>query len=143
MKGVTKPMNKKLKKGFTLAELLIVVAIIAVLTAIAVPLFVTSINKAQNATKDANIRSVRVAAVYYILSHDEDPNLYADNKLIGDKFQVDATLDTSGNISDLKVAVTEKDVTEKYDTSTEGKIVICTSVTATQVESQQKFGAGG
>lgn len=34
-------MNKTNKKGFTLAELLIVVAIIAVLVAIAIPVFTT------------------------------------------------------------------------------------------------------
>ena len=49
----------KSKKGFTLAELLIVVAIIAVLTAIAVPLFVTSLQKAEEATFNANKDTVR------------------------------------------------------------------------------------
>ena len=56
------------KKGFTLAELLIVVAIIAVLTAIAVPLFVGAVNKAEEATGAANVRAVRGAAVTTILS---------------------------------------------------------------------------
>lgn len=45
------------RKGFTLAELLIVVAIIAVLTAIAVPVFNSQLEKAREATDLANIRS--------------------------------------------------------------------------------------
>ena len=44
------------KKGFTLAELLIVVAIIAVLVAIAIPIFVNQLEKANEATDQANIR---------------------------------------------------------------------------------------
>ena len=48
---------KKNKKGFTLAELLIVVAIVAVLTAIAIPVFTSSLEKARAATDAANIRA--------------------------------------------------------------------------------------
>ena len=54
-------MNKmrkmKNKKGFTLMEMLIVVAIIAILVAIAIPTFASSLNKARVATDEANIRS--------------------------------------------------------------------------------------
>lgn len=45
------------KKGFTLAELLIVVAIIAVLVAIAIPIFTTQLEKSREAVDAANIRS--------------------------------------------------------------------------------------
>lgn len=45
------------KKGFTLAELLIVVAIIAVLVAIAIPIFTSQLEKAKEATDAANIRA--------------------------------------------------------------------------------------
>lgn len=46
----------KNKKGFTLAELLIVVAIIAVLVAISIPIFTSQLEKAREATDAANIR---------------------------------------------------------------------------------------
>ena len=65
---------KKSKKGFTLAELLIVVAIIAVLTAIAVPLFVGALNNSEASVKDANIRAVRGAAVVDILQNAKLPS---------------------------------------------------------------------
>ena len=48
---------KKNNKGFTLAELLIVVAIIAVLVAIAIPVFTSQLEKSREATDAANIRS--------------------------------------------------------------------------------------
>ena len=47
----------KNKKGFTLAELLIVVAIIAVLVAIAIPVFTTQLEKSREAADLANVRS--------------------------------------------------------------------------------------
>lgn len=50
---------KKIKntKGFTLMEMLIVVAIIAILIAIAIPTFTTQLEKAREAADIANIRS--------------------------------------------------------------------------------------
>ena len=50
-------MKKLNKKGFTLAELLIVVAIIAVLVAIAIPVFGAALEKAREATDAANLRA--------------------------------------------------------------------------------------
>lgn len=52
-------MFKKLnKKGFTLAELLVVVAIIGVLVAISIPIFTSQLEKAREATDEANIRAI-------------------------------------------------------------------------------------
>ena len=45
------------KKGFTLAELLVVVAIIGVLVAISIPVFTSQIHKAEVATDWANVRA--------------------------------------------------------------------------------------
>ena len=52
-------MLKKLnnKKGFTLMEMLIVVAIIAVLVAIAIPVFNGALTKSKEAADVANIRA--------------------------------------------------------------------------------------
>ena len=49
-------MNTK-NKGFTLAELLIVVAIISVLVAISIPIFSSQLEKSREATDLANVRA--------------------------------------------------------------------------------------
>ena len=45
------------RKGFTLAELLIVVAIIAVLVAVVIPVFGSQLEKSREASRLANVRS--------------------------------------------------------------------------------------
>lgn len=54
-------MNRK--KGFTLAELLIVVAIIGVLVAVSVPVFTAQRRKAVDAVNKANIRAAKSKAL--------------------------------------------------------------------------------
>ena len=53
----SKGTMKKKRKGFTLAELLIVVAIIAVLVAIGIPIFTSQLEKSREAADAANIRA--------------------------------------------------------------------------------------
>ena len=54
-------MNRK--QGFTLAELLIVVAIIGVLVAVSVPIFTAQRRKAVDAVNKANIRAAKAMAL--------------------------------------------------------------------------------
>lgn len=62
--------KQRFDKGFTLGELLIVVAIVLVLVAIAVPVFTGTMAKAEEATCDANRRSLKGAiADAYILNN--------------------------------------------------------------------------
>ena len=63
-------MKKNNNKGFTLAELLIVVAIIAVLVAIAIPIFTNQLEKAREATDAANVRSAYATLVTEYLTED-------------------------------------------------------------------------
>ena len=64
-------MKRKQNKGFTLAELLIVVAIIAVLVAISIPIFTSQLRKARVAVNQANARAGETAAYTAYL---EDPS---------------------------------------------------------------------
>ena len=76
MKKVREKLNAKLRKsgGFTLVEMLIVVAIIAILIAISIPLVGSSLEKARDATDEANERAAKAAAVIKYLGV-EDGNL--------------------------------------------------------------------
>lgn len=55
------------KKGFTLMEMLIVIAIIAVLVAIAIPIFTAQLNNARVQSDAANIRSGYAVATAKVL----------------------------------------------------------------------------
>ena len=59
---------KENKKGFTLAELLIVVAIIAVLVAISIPIFTAQLEKSKEAVDEANLRSAYAECSAAVLS---------------------------------------------------------------------------
>ena len=66
-------MFKKLhknEKGFTLAELLIVVAIIGVLAAISIPIFSAQLEKAREATDIANLRTAYAEVSAELLTDD-------------------------------------------------------------------------
>ena len=69
MKNLMK--TKVNKKGFTLAELLIVVAIIAVLVAISIPIFASQLEKSRDATDEANVRSAIAEVTAAVLSDDK------------------------------------------------------------------------
>ena len=71
---------KNNKKGFTLAELLIVVAIIAVLVAIAIPIFTSQLEKAREATDAANLRSAYAEVMVSALTADSATPITVDQK---------------------------------------------------------------
>lgn len=62
---------KKNNKGFTLMEMLIVVAIIAVLVAIMIPTFTSALERSREAADIANIRSTYAEAMVKYLNGEE------------------------------------------------------------------------
>lgn len=65
-------MKKMNKKGFTLMEMLIVVAIIAVLIAIAIPVFGNQLEKSREAVDAANLRAAYAEVLADLLVGDTD-----------------------------------------------------------------------
>lgn len=58
------------RNGFTLAELLIVVAILAILVAVSIPIFTSKLDSARQATDDANMRAAKALAAEAVLTND-------------------------------------------------------------------------
>ncbi len=72
-------MGKMRQRGFTLIELMIVVAIIGILAAIAVPNFTRFQAKAKQSEAKANLKAIFVAAKAYFTEHDTFQGPSADN----------------------------------------------------------------
>jgi type IV pilus assembly protein PilA len=101
---------KKNNKGFTLAELLIVVAIIAILVAIAIPVFSGATNRAEVSKDLANVRAyVAEQTVSQMVADGWDGTVSISKAGI-------AALCSEGHItvSDHTVTVNDGRVTETY-----------------------------
>lgn len=76
------------KKGFTMMEMLIVVAIIAILIAVSVPIFTSQLDTAKKNTDMANQRAAKAVAAATYLTKDKAADTYdydAVNGILVDK----------------------------------------------------------
>ncbi len=64
---VREGFKKSRKGGFTLVELMVVVAVIAILAAIAMPQFLSAADKARNAKETADIQIIKNATQLYMI----------------------------------------------------------------------------
>lgn len=122
-----KEMIKRVREdrgGFTLAELLIVVAIILVLVAIAIPVFSGALTKADEAVAAADIRAVKAEATtkYLLDGETTSPVLYS------------AVVDKSGNITGLqKVTTGDPTTTTTFKFGTDNTATVIVSVASQNV----------
>lgn len=110
MKKLKEKLNAKLSKngGFTLIEMLIVVAIIAILVAVSIPLVSSALEKAREATDAANERAFKSALVSGHLLYEagmndggievkNDGTIYAYDAVNGKVVAKDALSDAAKN----------------------------------------------
>lgn len=90
MKKLKEKLNAKLSKngGFTLVEMLIVVAIIAILVAVSIPLVGSAMENARQATDSANERAAKMAIVSAFLGNDS--GIITDAVTVDTKYWYDA-----------------------------------------------------
>jgi prepilin-type N-terminal cleavage/methylation domain-containing protein len=62
-------LTKKNEKGFTLIELMIVIAIIGILAAIAIPNFIAYRRRSYNSAANADVKNAYTAAQAYFIDH--------------------------------------------------------------------------
>ena len=92
------------KKGFTLIEMLVVIAIIAVLVAIIVPTVSNSTKKAQAATDAANLRSLAAEAAIDYLNDNTLNNTYTATSKLVSGASVEIHKEANGNINAVFVS---------------------------------------
>ena len=120
MKGLIKKVREN-KKGFTLAELLVVVAIVGILVAISIPVFTAQLSKARKArkaTNQANLRAAKAAAVAEYLTDDKAASAkatydYDISTGVVTKLEGTATKGATNEVADMDNAVSSKN---KYKT---------------------------
>lgn len=95
-------MKKNNNRGFTLAELLIVVAIIAVLVAVAIPVFTTQLENSRDGVSISNIRAAYAQAQSAYLT--SAGNKGWTSKEVGDTNQsVKVTTNANGVVTKVEV----------------------------------------
>jgi prepilin-type N-terminal cleavage/methylation domain-containing protein len=84
--------TRRRRKGFTLVELLVVVLILAILMAVAIPAYLAAISESQYRTCRANMQTLSHAEQAWLLrspTHTYDPNL-TDLVGVGNTFDLQA-----------------------------------------------------
>lgn len=85
--------NSKNQEGFTLIELMIVIAIIGILAAIAIPNFISYRRRSYNTAANADIKNLYTAAQAYYTDNPAGEPVLADLTAYGFRQTTDVTVD--------------------------------------------------
>ena len=103
--------KKRNKKGFTLVELVVVMAILGILAMIAIPKLGSSRDTAKKATHDANVRILKSAAAMYLADHPTAKDIELTDATNISKFMEyfdSKKLPKAYDDTDFKVTITDK-----------------------------------
>ncbi len=126
-------MKKLNKKGFTIVELVIVIAVIAILAGVLIPTFATVVERAN---KSKAMQQARIAYENYLAENADDPAMlknlcievggyffYVDNGQF--KSEAQTTHKSDNNYTHVKVT----DKAETFTTDDSGELVTTTATT--------------
>lgn len=119
-------MKKRNQKGFTIMEILIVVAIIAILVAIAIPTFNSALTKSKEAADVANLRAAYAEVMMAYMMGDTTTAPTA--KTVKDKA---GKLNVEGNYKSNENDTTVKYEATKLENSKDNTKIFTWSLTAT------------
>ncbi|MDA3871698.1 MAG: prepilin-type N-terminal cleavage/methylation domain-containing protein [Candidatus Marinimicrobia bacterium] len=104
-------MKKSLRNqaGFTLVELMIVIVIVGILAAVAVPIYQSNINKAKMSECDAALGTIRTALRVNFAENGNYPTNAANTQVVGAAGLDVGTIDLTGKYFDPDMYTIESD----------------------------------
>jgi type IV pilus assembly protein PilA len=114
MKNLMKKIRKS-NKGFTLVELIIVIAIIAILTAVAAPQYIKYVDESRWSKDQNNAASLLTAVQVAIVDNNSDANASNDISSASVSFTKTADISVTGTDADALKAALQVSMGANYD----------------------------
>ncbi|WP_434565445.1 prepilin-type N-terminal cleavage/methylation domain-containing protein [Thermoanaerobacterium thermosaccharolyticum] len=111
MAWFVKALNKD-EKGFTLVELIVVIAILGILAAIAVPRFTGTLTQSKIKADQATAQTIAEAAARWIMDKGSDSTVPTVDELVNDKYlDKTPTVQSNPDNSEYKISASGGTVT--------------------------------